>query len=136
MKFIIGLGNPGFVGYSLFEGNRIGYASPNPSVIWADNGTDAGWCVKDSWCSINGQNYQYFGGQGLKLCHPYNIVRHNAFFNNSGTPLSLGTYADLVARGRFNRIYSNTFAHNGWYQKIPTTDMKYATIISGLRHAF
>lgn len=106
---IIGDGYPDYVGYNIFEGNRIGHAGPNY------NGTTGG----------------EFGGTGMKVCHPYNIIRYNSIFNNSHTALSLSTYsAPYNAKPIYNRIYNNSFYHNGHYLNLPGEDYLYTNVIS------
>jgi hypothetical protein len=84
----------------LFEGNRDGYASPNPN-----NGA----------------------GAGLDLAAPKNIIRYNAFYGSMGTGIYIkypnsdylpcnganpGSYS--LCGGQLNRVYGNTIYHNGY----------------------
>lgn len=107
---IIGDGEPDYTGYNIFEGNRIGHAAPNYT-----------------WTAKSGN----WGGAGIKLCHAYNIVRYNFFFNNQGTAFAFGTYTDpLDADGDYSHIYNNTFFSNGWYVQLPYDDYKYFDIVN------
>ncbi len=80
-------GYPSNSGWNLIEGNRIGYSSVPP----------------DNW-----------GSPGLALSTRNNIVRRNEFLYNdqSGIALTLsdGYYSDVT----YNKIYNNSFLHNGW----------------------
>jgi hypothetical protein len=80
-------GYPENSGWNLIEGNRIAYSSIPP----------------DNW-----------GSPGLALSTKNNIIRRNEFLYNdqSGIALTLsdGYYSDVT----FNKIYNNTFLHNGW----------------------
>jgi hypothetical protein len=102
---IIGNGVSGYVGYNLFEGNRIGHAAPN----YTYDGKNGNW-----------------GGTGMKVCHPYNIERYNLFFNNSSGAFGLSKYGGIyTARASYNYIYNNTFFKNGYYLKLPGEDYIY-----------
>ncbi len=74
-------------GWNLIEGNRIAYSSVPP----------------DNW-----------GASGLCVNSGYNIIRRNKFYYNnlSGLDMTLTStyYSDIV----YNKIYHNTFLHNGW----------------------
>ncbi len=80
-------GYPVNSGWNLIEGNRIGYSSIPP----------------DNW-----------GSPGLALSTKNNIIRRNKFLYNdqSGIALTLssGYYSDVT----YNKIYNNSFLHNGW----------------------
>jgi hypothetical protein len=80
-------GYPANSGWNLIEGNRIGYSSIPP----------------DNW-----------GAPGLALSTRNNIIRRNSFLYNdqSGIALTLsdGYYSDV----NYNKIYNNSFLHNGW----------------------
>lgn len=74
-------------GWNLIEGNQIAYSSIPP----------------DNW-----------GASGMSLTTGYNIVRRNRFYYNdlAGIAMTLTStyYSDIV----YNKIYHNTFLHNGW----------------------
>jgi hypothetical protein len=80
-------GYPANSGWNLIEGNQIGYS----------------YIPCDSW-----------GAPGMSLTTAYNIVRRNRFYYNdlSGISMTLTAsyYSDIV----YNKIYNNTFLHNGW----------------------
>jgi hypothetical protein len=73
--------------YTLFEGNRAGYASTNPN----NRGSD-----------------------GLTLGSPGNIIRYNAFFGADGPAINLKAYPS--GGGANNAIYNNTAYKNGQVQ--------------------
>ena len=77
-------------GWSIFEGNRVGYAGPN----------------------ITTGNY---GGGGIKLGLSDMIFRHNAFFSNQRTAFYLQPYTN--GKSNENYIYNNTFFSNGYYSE-------------------
>jgi PKD repeat protein len=84
-------GYPNNSGHNLIEGNRIGYSGYPP----------ANW-----------------GASGMALATGYNIVRLNEFcYNNAaglGLGVSTGYYSDVV----YNKVYNNTFLHNGFNMSI------------------
>ena len=89
-------GYPENSGRNLFEGNQIGYASdPSDSV----------------------------GASGMAMNTGYNIARFNRFYHNDRAGLSLSLtrnyYSDIV----YNKVYSNTFFHNGINTEDPTDHM-------------
>jgi hypothetical protein len=58
-------------------------------------------------------------------------VRYNAYFNNSSDAFDLATYSGLfTAAANYTYIYNNTFFHNGWYQKLPYEEYRYADPIN------
>jgi len=73
-------------GRNLFDGNRVAYSSDPPDNI---------------------------GAAGMSMNTGYNIVRNNYFYHNdrAGLFMSLTStyYSDIV----YNKIYHNTFFHNG-----------------------
>jgi PKD repeat protein len=80
-------GYPNNSGHNLIEGNRVGYSGYPPANA---------------------------ATSGMALCTGYNIVRRNEFCYNNGAGLGVGTasgyYSDVV----YNKIYGNTFLHNGF----------------------
>jgi len=103
---VISDGVLGYVGYNIIENNRIGHAAPNYT-----------WPNKP----------YYWGGTGMKLCTPYNIIRYNSYFNNSSNSLDLAKYSQVItAKADHNHIYNNTFFKNGYYLKLPGADYRYA----------
>jgi len=102
---IISDGNPGYVGYNLVEGNRIGWASP----LYNDTAGK--------------------GGQGLKLGSSYNIVRFNSFIANQGTPFSFYPQTATYDDSNYNYVYNNTVFANGYYAKPGSEVAYYDTIV-------
>jgi hypothetical protein len=89
-------GYPENSGRNLFEGNQIGYSSDPPDNI---------------------------GASGMALLTAYNIVRFNRFYHNDRAGLSLSLtssyYSDIV----HNKVYNNTFFHNGINTQDPIDHM-------------
>lgn len=89
-------GYPENSGRNLFEGNQIGYSSDPPDNI---------------------------GASGMALLTAYNIVRFNRFYHNDRAGLSLSLtssyYSDIV----YNKVYNNTFFHNGINTEDPNDHM-------------
>lgn len=89
-------GYPDNSGRNLFEGNQIGYSSDPPDNI---------------------------GASGMALLTAYNIVRFNRFYHNDRAGLSLSLtssyYSDIV----YNKVYNNTFFHNGINTQDPVDHM-------------
>lgn|SRR3989338_8946685 len=85
-------GYPANSGRNLIDGNQIAYSAPP--------------C--DSW-----------GASGMSLTTGYNIVRRNKFYYNDLAGISMTVtssyYSDIV----YNKIYNNTFFHNGWNPNQP-----------------
>lgn len=85
-------GYPANSGWNLIEGNQIAYSAPP--------------C--DSW-----------GASGMSLTTGYNIVRGNKFYYNDLSAISMTLtntyYSDII----YNKIYNNTFLHNGWNPNRP-----------------
>lgn len=74
-----------YITWNLLEGNRFGYAGANP-------GND--------------------GADGWALTAAKNIIRYNAFYGNMNNGLLLKNGGD--SSGNDNRIFNNTFYHNGY----------------------
>ena len=74
-------------GWNLFEGNRIGYAGPNT---------------------------QDRNSSGTALGSTHNIVRKNYFYHNDGSGLSMSVTSSYISDITYNKIYNNSFLHNGW----------------------
>jgi hypothetical protein len=89
-------GYPENSGRNLFEGNQIGYSSDPPDNI---------------------------GASGMALNTGYNIVRFNRFYHNDRAGLSLSLtstyYSDIV----YNKVYNNSFFHNGINTQDPIDHM-------------
>lgn len=78
-------------GYSLWEGNRIGHGAAYGGPHLYPGGSSGG---------------------GTTLATPANIYRYNDHFNNALYGLRLG--ASLSTAGNDNKVYNNTFYHNGY----------------------
>jgi len=50
---------------------------------------------------------------GISMRTPHNIVRRNIFYYNDGPGLDIST-SDSTYDARYNRVYHNTFFHNGF----------------------
>ena len=102
-------GYPENSGRNLFAGNQIAYSSDPPDNV---------------------------GASGMALTTANNIVRFNRFYHNDRAGLALGLtstyYSDIV----YNKVYSNTFFHNGINAQDPAGHMNSAigfAIYSGTR---
>ena len=73
-------------GRNLFQGNRVGYAADPPDTA---------------------------GTSGMSLNTSYNIIRNNYFYHNDSYGLSLSLGAAYYQNIFHNKIYNNTFFHNG-----------------------
>ena len=78
-------------GWNLIEGNRIGYAGASYTA------------------SIN--------SAGLLLANTHNILRKNSFFYNDGSGIAMSLTASYISDIVYNKIYNNSFLHNGWDPK-------------------
>ncbi len=89
-------GYPENSGRNLFDGNQIGYSSDPPDNI---------------------------GASGMALLTAYNIVRFNKFYHNDRAGLSMSLtssyYSDIV----YNKVYNNSFFHNGINTQDPIDHM-------------
>ena len=83
--------SPGYGGNNLLEGNKIGYGA-------AYGGPHIG---------IGGGS-----GSGVTLGTPSNIYRYNDHFGNA--LYGLRFYASTASAGANNKVYNNTFYHNGY----------------------
>jgi hypothetical protein len=83
-------------GRNLFEGNRVAYSSDPPDNV---------------------------GASGLALNTGYNIVRHNYFYHNDRAGLSLSVTSSYLSNIVNNRVYHNTFFHNGINTQDPVDHM-------------
>ncbi|MEW6188190.1 MAG: right-handed parallel beta-helix repeat-containing protein [Thermodesulfobacteriota bacterium] len=97
--------NLSFAGYiensgrNLFDGNRVAYSSDPPDNI---------------------------GASGMGLTTSYNIVRSNQFYHNNRAGLSLSLTSSYVSDIVHNKIYQNTFFHNGINSEDPIDHMNSA----------
>jgi len=73
-------------GRNLFEGNQVGYSSDPPDQV---------------------------GATGMLLATASNIVRSNRFYHNDRAGLSMGLTSTYYSNIIYNKIYNNTFFHNG-----------------------
>lgn len=89
-------GYAGNSGRNLFENNDVAY-SADPS----DNN----------------------GASGMALNSSYNIVRFNRYYHNIGAGLSLSLTSSYLQDILGNRVYNNTFFHNGFNPEDPTDHM-------------
>jgi hypothetical protein len=80
-------------GWNMIEGNRIGYAGPQYRI------------------DLN--------SAGMLLANTHNIVRENAFFYNNGTGIAMTLTASYISDITYNKIYNNTFLHNGFNANAP-----------------
>lgn len=74
-------------GWNLIEGNRIGYSGIPP----------------DNW-----------GTTGMSLSTSHNIVRFNCFYHNNLSGIGMTTTSTYYSDIAHNKIYHNTFVHNGF----------------------
>jgi len=89
-------GYPDNSGRNLFEGNQIGYSADPPDNI---------------------------GASGMALLTAYNIVRFNRFYHNDRAGLAMGLTSSYVSDIVFNRVYNNSFFHNGINTQDPIDHM-------------
>jgi len=80
-------------GRNLFEGNQVGYSSDPPDNV---------------------------GSSGMSLVTSYNILRFNRFYHNNLAGLVMSLTSSYVADITYNKIYSNSFFHNGLNTETPT----------------
>lgn len=93
------LGVSGYFEYSgrnLFEGNKIAYSSDPPDNI---------------------------GASGMGLANSYNIVRFNEYFHNDRAGISMSLTSSYPSDIIYNKIYNNTFFHNGINTQDPDDHM-------------
>lgn len=90
---IISDGYPGWVGYTLIEGNRIGHAGP----------------ALCTGCS------PLRGGTGVKVGASYHTIRYNEFVGNQRRALDFYPQRDDFDESSFTYVYNNTFLENGNY---------------------
>jgi hypothetical protein len=74
-------------GWNLFEGNRIGYA---------------------------GANRQDRNSAGISLDNTHNMLRKNLLYYNDGASISMSVTSNYISDITYNKIYNNSFIHNGW----------------------
>jgi hypothetical protein len=89
-------GYPENSGRNLFEGNRVAYSSDPPDNV---------------------------GASGLALTTGYNIVRFNCFYHNNRAGIGMSVTRYYVSDIVYNRIYNNTFFHNGINTEDPNDHM-------------
>ena len=80
-------GYPMNSGHNLFEGNQIAY-SGFPVANW--------------------------GASGMSLDNGYNIIRFNRFYYNNLCGIGMSTTSSYYSDVVYNKIYNNTFLHNGY----------------------
>lgn len=80
-------GYPANSGWNLIEANRIGYSGRPP----------------DNW-----------GAPGMAVSSGYNIIRGNSFFFNDQCAIALTVTSNYYSDVVHNKIYNNSFHHNGW----------------------
>jgi len=73
-------------GRNLFEENQVGYSSDPPDQV---------------------------GATGMLLATASNIVRSNRFYHNDRAGLSMGLTSTYYSNIIYNKIYNNSFFHNG-----------------------
>lgn len=83
-------------GRNLFEGNQIAYSSDPPDNV---------------------------GASGMSLTTSNNIVRFNRFYHNDRAGLSMSVTSSYCQNIINNKIYHNTFFHNGINTQDPTDHM-------------
>ena len=83
-------------GRNLIEGNQIGYSSDPPDNV---------------------------GACGMLLVTSYNIVRFNRFYHNDRAGLAMGLTSSYVSDIMYNKVYNNTFFHNGINTQDPVDHM-------------
>ncbi|MBE3135931.1 MAG: PKD domain-containing protein [Thermoplasmata archaeon] len=83
-------------GRNLFEGNQVGYSSDPPDNI---------------------------GATGMLLITSYNIIRFNSFYHNDRAGLAMGLTSSYVSDIVYNRVYNNSFFHNGINTQDPLDHM-------------
>jgi MYXO-CTERM domain-containing protein len=74
-------------GWNLIEGNQIAYSGVPP-----DNA----------------------GGAGMSMATSHNIVRKNRYYHNNLAGISMSTTSSYPSSPTYNKIYHNTFFHNGF----------------------
>ncbi len=93
------LGLDGYIdnsGRNLFEGNQIAYSSDPPDNV---------------------------GATGFGMNTSYNIVRLNRFYHNDRAGLSLTLTSSYISDIIYNKVYNNTFFHNGINTQDPDDHM-------------
>ena len=80
-------GYPANSGHNLVEGNQIAYSGIPP----------------DNW-----------GASGMSLTTGYNIIRLNRFYYNNLAGIGMGITSSYYSDVVYNKIYNNTFLHNGF----------------------
>jgi hypothetical protein len=66
-----------------------------------------------------GNRFGYSGASGLALRTPYNILRFNLFYQSASGGLQVVSSAAGQDHADYNRIYRNTFYHNGHQEVDP-----------------
>lgn len=66
-----------------------------------------------------GNRFGYNGASGLALRTPYNLIRFNLFYHSHSGGLQVVSSAAGQDHADYNRIYRNTFYHNGHQQEDP-----------------
>ncbi|HEX7860389.1 MAG TPA: putative Ig domain-containing protein [Verrucomicrobiae bacterium] len=84
-------GYDGVSGRNLIENNRVGFSGDPP-----DNDASS----------------------AISLFTRTNIVRNNFIYEGSGPGIGMGIVAEYFTSPQYNRIYNNTFWHNGWYTDV------------------
>jgi hypothetical protein len=66
-----------------------------------------------------GNRFGFAGGSGLALRTPYNLLRFNLFYYTGGGGLQVVSSAAGQDHADYNRIYRNTFYHDGYLETDP-----------------
>lgn len=121
--------------YNLIEDNIFAYGGHHTLGVYSKynvirnnyfhNETNpAGWAYEGYRDSITegpvggynlyeGNRFGYNGGSGLALRTPYNLLRFNQFYQSDSGGLQVVSSAGGQDHADYNRIYRNTFYHNG-----------------------
>ncbi len=127
--------------YNLIEDNIFAYGGHHTLGVYSKynvirnnyfhNETNpAGWAYEGYRGSITegpvggynlyeGNRFGYNGGSGLALRTPYNLLRFNLFYQSDSGGLQVVSSAAGQDHADYNRIYRNTFYHNGHHMAEP-----------------
>lgn len=89
-------GFPENSGRNLIEGNQVAYSADPPDNV---------------------------GASGLGLITSFNIVRFNSFYHNINAGVAMGLTSNYVSDIVHNKIYNNSFFHNGINTQAPNDAM-------------
>lgn len=70
-------------------------------------------------CLYEGNRYGFSDGSGQALRSPYNIFRFNLFYDHGSGGIQVVSNNPGVDHADHNRIYNNTFFHNGYLNEDP-----------------